>query len=86
MDTGEFGGTVCNVMSYQKTCDYRLPAYFAENLRLLADLQSVHDYKGNWKSDDTMRARLREVADDYELDTSVLDTLSFPKVEEKVAA
>lgn len=40
-------------------------------------LQEAHDQAGNWGSTETMRAKLRAIADEYNLDAAFLDTLSF---------
>jgi hypothetical protein len=56
---------------------FKLPAYFAENRRLLLNLQSVHDTKSPWVSTYTMQETLRTVARSFELDSSIVDTLSF---------
>jgi hypothetical protein len=46
-------------------------------LAVLQTLQTVHDYSLNWSSTHTMREKLQNVADRYELDSSVIHTLSF---------
>jgi hypothetical protein len=56
---------------------FKLPAYFAENRRLLLNLQSVHDTKSPWVSTYTMQETLRTVARSFELDSSIIDNLSF---------
>jgi hypothetical protein len=56
---------------------FKLPAYFAENRRLLLNLQSVHDTKSPWVSTYTMQETLRTVARSFDLDSSIVDNLSF---------
>jgi hypothetical protein len=44
---------------------------------LLSGLQDAHDNAQNWQSTATMRAVLRDVADQRGLNPAILDTLSF---------
>lgn len=46
---------------------------------LLDNLQDVHDFDFNWRSDKEMREALREVAQRHRLDALILDSLSFPE-------
>ena len=56
-----------------------LPSWMEENANLLMDLQSTHDSDFYWETTKRMRKRLEEIAKDRgsDLDTSVLETLSF---------
>jgi hypothetical protein len=58
-----------------------LPEWMPPNAELLQRLQEVHDYHLNWKDDAAMKFALGWVADAYELDKSILDTLSFGHAE-----
>lgn len=44
---------------------------------LLEKLQTVHDEHNNWMDSEIMRDALSDVANDFDLDPSILDTLSF---------
>ena len=44
---------------------------------LLDSLQGIHDFGPNWYSDDAMRKALRDVAAFHDIQTAILDTLSF---------
>lgn len=52
-----------------------------DNIFLLTALQDLHDkdygFIGVWKSTEEMRKAARVIAEDYDLDASILDTLSF---------
>jgi hypothetical protein len=56
---------------------YRLPEWFEANLALLSQLQAAHDSRWNWKSTENMRERLREVAENFELNAAIVDQYSF---------
>jgi len=52
-----------------------------DNIFLLTVLQALHDgyggFIGVWNSTEEMRKAARRIAEDYDLDASILDTLSF---------
>lgn len=52
----------------------KLPKWVGDNLKLLNYLQMVHDAPENWNPV-TMKSALYEVVADFNLDSSVLDTL-----------
>lgn len=54
-----------------------LPEPLMPHLDLLDSLQCVHDFIINWESTEQMRDALRNVAAAYDLDASIVDTLSF---------
>lgn len=56
---------------------FNLPDWFRRNDLLLKDLQNVHDNEFNWENDDIMKSALSEVARKFELDSSILGSLSF---------
>lgn len=58
-----------------------LPAWMPANVDLLEDLQIIHDRAINWKDEATMKFALALLADRTGLDKSILDTLSFNRVE-----
>lgn len=58
-----------------------LPDWFVANVGLLSRLQQVHDCGHYWKQDHDMKFALASVADAFELDKAILDTLSFNRVE-----
>jgi len=58
-----------------------LPGWFEENVSLLVELQTIHDFPGNWFCNDKMKKQFRWVAAKYKLDASILDSLSFTRNE-----
>lgn len=58
-----------------------LPAWMPPNVDLLEDLQIIHDRAVHWKDDAAMKFALALLADRTGLDKSILDTLSFNRVE-----
>lgn len=48
-----------------------------EDRQLLVRLQHTHDSQEYWKSTQSMRERLKYIAEQYNLDSSIVDTLSF---------
>lgn len=60
-------------------CDppFKLPAWMKENVRLLSDLQDVHDFECYWSSTREMKLRFRRVALDHGLSAAVLGNLKF---------
>ncbi|AGS81170.1 hypothetical protein [Caulobacter phage Cr30] len=53
------------------------PKFIIENIKLFAALQLVHDDNVSWRTTERMRNHLREVADKFNLNSSILETLSF---------
>ena len=56
--------------------EYHLESYIPFG-DLTRDLQDTHDHSLNWATTESMKHALRYVADRHELNTTVLDTLSF---------
>lgn len=56
---------------------YALPDWMIEAQELLKDLQNVHDTEVNWKNSATMNAALSAVAVERNLNSVVLDGLTF---------
>lgn len=59
------------------TVTQKVPQLQAVRPRLIASMQSAHDTARNWTTSETMRAALRRLAKDYDLDGSIVDSLSF---------
>lgn len=90
-DTSPLGSSVTSVARWIKAAQegesaYALPAQsevandaqlILQHFDLLRCLQNVHDGGENWVSTEDMRHELRDVGMRFDLDTSVLDTLSF---------
>jgi hypothetical protein len=56
---------------------FELPVWMKTHFHLLSALQDTHDYSWYWYGSDHMKARLLQVAKDYELSAAVLDDLKF---------
>lgn len=56
---------------------FKLPDWMKENVRLLSDLQDVHDFECYWSSTKEMQERLFRVTLDHGLSAAVLGTLKF---------
>ena len=69
-------GVVFLVSTAQKN-GYLLPSYFSSEQKFLSTLQEVHDSVWNWKSSETMRESLMEVALHWKLNSDFLPTLKF---------
>lgn len=54
-----------------------LPVWFGQNKALLLDLQEVHDAEDNWQKSVRMQESLQNIAKHYDLNPSILSTLSF---------
>lgn len=54
-----------------------LPSWMSEHVGMLASLQNVHDFLPAWRTTSRMSGRLYEVAREYKLDVTVLDSLRF---------
>lgn len=63
---------VCSIVN-----NFALPDWFKENINLLISLQYAHDHVNNWQGTKDMRDKLREVAREANLDSSIVDTLKF---------
>lgn len=48
-----------------------------ETANIAERLQGVHDEESSWQSSELMRQELENIALDYRLDASILDSLSF---------
>lgn len=68
------GRTVSGLVN---SAHYALPEWMAESQELLAHLQNVHDTEVNWKNSAAMREALSPVAVVCNLNSVVLDGLSF---------
>lgn len=76
MDEAEdYGGT--GIESLLNRFREVLPPWFVEHRRLLMNLQDVHDGYSAWIETELMKKQLKETAERFELDDSILNTLSF---------
>ena len=64
-------------ISHLVQMNFKLPEWIIENLRLISDLQTIHDQADNWKFTQTMIIELKKVAKKFELDSEVLNHLEF---------
>lgn len=78
MDDVNYSTRVGAVIGRAEVCGYSLPDYFRKEQPLLASLQTVHDYSGNWRHEGEMRNALSLVAIKHGLSDYVVADLHFP--------
>ena len=60
-----------------------LPKWVEDNGLLLHNLQGCHDNTLNWLFDENMKIALTRIAEDFDLDYTILKNLSFKKKEKE---
>lgn len=68
-DTGGQTGILHLASHYEGLKDFNDNFYYR--------LQRIHDYGFNWLATEWMRKEFKELAQEYKLDSSIVDTLSF---------
>lgn len=62
-----------DIQSIYNAFNDKLPEWIGENINLLSGLQTVHDSSMCWATPDLMKEYLIMIAEEYELDYSILD-------------
>lgn len=58
---------------------FNVPEFFTPHAALLDSLQTIHDSEDSWISGEMLKARLRKVAESFELSPAILDSLRLPQ-------
>jgi hypothetical protein len=69
--------TLINNNKHNHSEKWNFFAIWKDKKNLLQALQSVHDYSNNWQSTVKMRKALADLAEYYNLDSSIINTLKF---------
>lgn len=76
-DMDKFGGDGTSIDCILHKYPDKVPEWFHENSVFLESLQDIHDSASNWVCTEEMKHRLSELAEELNLNNSVLSNLSF---------